>query len=59
MRSINRIASQSSHRYSRGGTTPLCYTSKDASFLNACVCVCVCVWGGGGACVCVCGGGGA
>ena len=26
MRSINRIASQSSHRYSRGGTTPLCYT---------------------------------
>ena len=26
MRSINRIASQGSHRYSRGGTTPLCYT---------------------------------
>ena len=31
VRSINRIASQSSHRYSRGGTTPLCYISLSLS----------------------------
>ena len=30
VRSINRIASQGSHRYSRGGTTPLCYTPPTA-----------------------------
>ena len=30
VRSINRITSQGSHRYSRGGTTPLCYNIQSA-----------------------------